>query len=785
MPQRTEAVQATPGPFVVLAVFEPDPGHFAQQLASIAAQSLAPSRLVLVIADCRSETLARGSAAAAGLTAEIVVPDLPLDVVRAFELGLGRALDLTETTPEVLIALSDQDDVWHADRLAEGAARLAQDGTDMVHSDARLIDEAGTLLRGSMFALERREPRPGLGGLLYRNNVTGMTVLMRRRLAALALPFPAQSGVYYYHDLWLALLAEATGGTSRIDRPLVDYRQHGRNSIGVIDRRTGIMGRIWNQVRKTRIDKEWIRTEAGPFALARYLASVLDDRIRVGLQDGRLLPGDVRHRRMRRLRPYLGNWGGLGRHWLSTAGYLLRLRPDLARIAFGHAVMSLARVVWILRQALGPGLAKVRQGFDETLFTLAPGAMPPALAATGTAAPRDYREVLDPRMSLRVPVRLDAEAPAFVVLVPSLNPSEIYAGIATAIDIGLGMAARGHRVRFVATDLALMSAEVSLRFLQGRMPVSDRAGTTQRISLHCAVHGERGTGALSLNRGDSLMATAWWTAHIARDLIAEQSLLRGDFLYLIQDFEPNFYPWGCDYSGARDSYDFAFRPIFNTTLLRDYFVDLGFDFARGAPAFRPSIDLARYAAAPRPVRGEGKRRLVLYGRPEVARNMFQTSVDAISRFIETKGLGPEDLDVVSIGQRHGPVTLPNGIVMTGLGKLPWNDYPEFLLGCDIGLSLMYSPHPSHPPLEMAASGVRVVTNRFGPKDLSSLSPAILAAGTDARDLAAALGEAWTAPPVTAAERRIALDPLGMPIEEMIERLAEEVAAVQPARAVAT
>ena len=37
---------------------------------------------------------------------------------------------------------------------------------------------------------------------------------------------------------------------------------------------------------------------------------------------------------------------------------------------------------------------------------------------------------------------------------------------------------------------------------------------------------------------------------------------------------------------------------------------------------------------------------------------------------------------------------------------------------------MVSPHPSYPPLEMAAFGARVVTNGFGDKDLSGFSPLI-------------------------------------------------------------
>ncbi|MBP7967934.1 MAG: hypothetical protein KAZ24_00570, partial [Brachymonas sp.] len=45
----------------------------------------------------------------------------------------------------------------------------------------------------------------------------------------------------------------------------------------------------------------------------------------------------------------------------------------------------------------------------------------------------------------------------------------------------------------------------------------------------------------------------------------------------------------------------------------------------------------------------------------------------------------------------------------------------------VGLSLMVSPHPSYPPLEMAAFGARVVTNGFANKDLSTVSPSLVTA----------------------------------------------------------
>jgi hypothetical protein len=52
---------------------------------------------------------------------------------------------------------------------------------------------------------------------------------------------------------------------------------------------------------------------------------------------------------------------------------------------------------------------------------------------------------------------------------------------------------------------------------------------------------------------------------------------------------------------------------------------------------------------------------------------------------------------------------------------------------------MYTPHPSYPPLDIAASGGVVVTNRFGAKtDLAQYSGNILVADTDIESLLASL-----------------------------------------------
>lgn len=136
------------------------------------------------------------------------------------------------------IALCDQDDVWQPDRLR----RLldftqARPDIDLVHSDARLVDAEGRALGTTLFQafglrpweLKAIHDGQALDVLLRRSCVTGATTLFRRRLLEAALPFPAE----WWHDEWLALIAALVGRTDAIEAPLIDYRQHGANAVGV------------------------------------------------------------------------------------------------------------------------------------------------------------------------------------------------------------------------------------------------------------------------------------------------------------------------------------------------------------------------------------------------------------------------------------------------------------------------------------------------------------------------------------------------------------------------
>jgi glycosyl transferase family 2 len=225
---RTAAPAPTDLIAVCMATYEPDPALLRAQIESLRAQS--DERWVCVIRDDGSspESLAVLDAAVAG------DPRFTLsrsEERRGFYGNFERALRMAP--PEAgLLALCDQDDRWHPDKLA--ALRAALGGATLVYCDQRLVDGAGRVLRETMWE-GRRNNHTDLASMLVANSITGAAALFRREVADLALPFPQLPGMAF-HDQWIGLVALAAGDVAYVDRPLYDYVQHAGAVFGDVAR---------------------------------------------------------------------------------------------------------------------------------------------------------------------------------------------------------------------------------------------------------------------------------------------------------------------------------------------------------------------------------------------------------------------------------------------------------------------------------------------------------------------------------------------------------------------
>ena len=224
---------------ICMATHEPDKERLRAQIESLRAQT--DPDWVCVISDDHSspDRFAAIEAAAAG--------DERITLSRAsrrrgFYGNFERALRMAPAEAE-LLALCDQDDLWHRDKLA--ALRVALGDAQLVYSDQRLVAPDARVLRGTLWS-GRRNNHSDIASLLVANTVTGAAAMLRRSVLELALPFPDAPGVAF-HDHWLALVALASGTIAYVDRPLYDYVQHPGAVFGDVGR--GRRPRPWRAAR--------------------------------------------------------------------------------------------------------------------------------------------------------------------------------------------------------------------------------------------------------------------------------------------------------------------------------------------------------------------------------------------------------------------------------------------------------------------------------------------------------------------------------------------------------
>ena len=194
-----------------------------------------------------------------------------------------------------------------------------------------------------------------------------------------------------------------------------------------------------------------------------------------------------------------------------------------------------------------------------------------------------------------------------------------------------------------------------------------------------------------------------------------------------------FYPLGDDYLRCTETLSenvFNLLYIVNSELLLDHLRNER--LAPGGTAFEPSFpERVYHPGAPDRRSADGKRGFFFYARPHNARNLYWRGLEALCAAIEEGVLDPVEWDFHFAGHGAVPLSLPRGAQPHFPGPMAWPEYAAFLRRMDIGLSLMYTPHPSYPPLDLAASGAIVVTNKFGLKrDLDRYSPNILCTDLD-------------------------------------------------------
>lgn len=123
-----------------------------------------------------------------------------------------------------MVFLSDQDDVWHIDRVQKVLEAFSSTHCDVVVHDAQLVDANGIPMGETLYGLRHSKSE------LVKNSYVGCCMALRRDLLSTALPIPEHIEM---HDWWIGLIADSTAKTCFIDSILLNYRRHDSNMSGM------------------------------------------------------------------------------------------------------------------------------------------------------------------------------------------------------------------------------------------------------------------------------------------------------------------------------------------------------------------------------------------------------------------------------------------------------------------------------------------------------------------------------------------------------------------------
>ena len=328
-------------------------------------------------------------------------------------------------------------------------------------------------------------------------------------------------------------------------------------------------------------------------------------------------------------------------------------------------------------------------------------------------------------------LEIDSNAPARINLViPEINFRTFFGGYIAKFNLAQKLINAGHPLRFVIVDACDIDGRGWRKMVaeyEGIENIFDHAEVA-----YCFDRNQ----VLVVSPQDKIIATTWWTAHIAHKMT--RMLGQEKYLYLIQEYEPFTFPMGAYFAIARQSYAFPHQALFSSPQLLEYFKQqkIGvFGEIRGEEVEAMSFENAIVQFDPEQLfqnRKTGEYKLLFYARPEAhaARNMFEVAYLALKKAIEAGHFDGANWTFHGIGSRHADIPLPKGHTLKMLGKFGLDEYKQRLLEYDLGLSLMYTPHPSLLPLEMAAAGMWMVSNECENKTqetFSQLSSNMLAA----------------------------------------------------------
>ncbi len=316
----------------------------------------------------------------------------------------------------------------------------------------------------------------------------------------------------------------------------------------------------------------------------------------------------------------------------------------------------------------------------------------------------------------------EASPPRLWFLMPTMNPDITFGGYRGAFELINAAHKSGYAVGIICTE----DAQADKDYFLWR----ETSKALRQLVLDIPILNAIEQTELKIGVNDTIIAYSVWDLYTAHDMRKVAPDLR--VVLLTQEYEPIFYDNCSSRAIAEEAYALPHFPIINSQLLCKFLKAhkvgvfgktkspvLGKDYA----VFEHRINIlpSQTVAA---LRARREKVLVAYARPEghAARNMFEILILALQT-VCAEGLFDADWSFVGLGAltETDPVPLGGGHELVLHPKMTEEQYTGYIACMDIGVSLMFAPHPSVVPFEFATTGAIVVTNTYENRSAAELA----------------------------------------------------------------
>lgn len=295
------------------------------------------------------------------------------------------------------------------------------------------------------------------------------------------------------------------------------------------------------------------------------------------------------------------------------------------------------------------------------------------------------------------------------VVTDSVGSSSLFGGVATSLILGAQLAEKLGATLRIVTRTEVGDAGPIGELLK-------LVGSPFNGSIELAFAPLDNRRRLPVMPGDIFITTSNWITRATLGSIPVNRVVA-----LVQEDERMFYPHGDDRLRCSETLDIpGLVSLVNTKLLYEHLTSgpqsLTNIRSKGS-WFEPAFPQGHKFRVQKQGQDAGHiRRLFFYARPNNSRNLFWRGVEALDEAFAAGVFPQQHWELHWVGDSLPDITFGNGIRPIRHPLMSWNAYHDFIAAMDAGFVLMDTPHPSYPPLDLAATGAAVLTTSHPGKE---------------------------------------------------------------------